>query len=151
MTSKRAALSSGAGKPCHAIGFGAMQLPGPRRIRATTKTAARRLQFCGAPQELGVDHIDTAQFYGPDVANELIRGGAASIPGGIGAGQQGWARDGNRSGPSAAFRFADAAHSGNRGQPAEAWQSTHLAAVNLRLMDDTKARPAISMTSSPPW
>jgi aryl-alcohol dehydrogenase-like predicted oxidoreductase len=23
--------------------------------------------------ELGVDHIDTAQFYGPDVANELIR------------------------------------------------------------------------------
>src|SRR6202034_4176506 len=23
--------------------------------------------------ELGVNHIDTAQFYGPDVANELIR------------------------------------------------------------------------------
>lgn len=23
--------------------------------------------------QLGINHIDTAQFYGPDVANELIR------------------------------------------------------------------------------
>ena len=23
--------------------------------------------------ELGVDHIDTSQYYGPDVANDLIR------------------------------------------------------------------------------
>ena len=32
----------------------------------------RRWRCCGGV-ELGVDHIDTAQFYGPDVANELIR------------------------------------------------------------------------------
>jgi len=24
-------------------------------------------------QNIGVDHIDTAQFHGPDVSNELIR------------------------------------------------------------------------------
>jgi pyridoxine 4-dehydrogenase len=56
----------------HRIGFGAMQLPGrgvmgPPRDRAEAITVLRRAI------ELGVDHIDTAQFYGPDVANELIR------------------------------------------------------------------------------
>lgn len=54
------------------IGFGAMQLPGPNvfgppRDRDEALTVLRRAV------ELGVDHIDTAQFYGPDVANELIR------------------------------------------------------------------------------
>jgi pyridoxine 4-dehydrogenase len=54
------------------IGYGAMQLPGPGvfgppRDRDTALAVLRRAV------ELGVDHIDTAQFYGPDVANELIR------------------------------------------------------------------------------
>ena len=54
------------------IGFGAMQLPGrgvwgPPRDRGEALTVLRRAV------ELGVDHIDTAQYYGPDVANELIR------------------------------------------------------------------------------
>ena len=54
------------------IGFGAMQLPGPGvwgppRDRGEALTVLRRAV------ELGVDHIDTAQYYGPDVANELIR------------------------------------------------------------------------------
>ena len=33
----------------------------------------RRSRCCGGPIELGINHIDTAQFYGPNVANELIR------------------------------------------------------------------------------
>ncbi len=54
------------------VGFGAMQLPGrnafgPPRDRDEALAVLRRAE------ELGVDHIDTAQFYGPDVANELIR------------------------------------------------------------------------------
>ncbi|MEO9013891.1 MAG: oxidoreductase [Terrimesophilobacter sp.] len=54
------------------IGFGAMQLPGagvfgPPRNHDEAVTVLRRAV------ELGVDHIDTAQFYGPHVANELIR------------------------------------------------------------------------------
>lgn len=60
-----------AGRPVHRIGFGAMQLPGPRvfgppRDRGEALTVLRRAV------ELGINHIDTAQYYGPDVANELI-------------------------------------------------------------------------------
>jgi pyridoxine 4-dehydrogenase len=54
------------------IGFGAMQLPGPGVLgRPRDRDAA--LAVLRRAVELGVDHIDTAQFYGPDVANELIR------------------------------------------------------------------------------
>jgi pyridoxine 4-dehydrogenase len=44
------------------------------------ETAARRSRCCDAPAELGVDHIDTAQYYGPDVANELIRAALYPYP-----------------------------------------------------------------------
>jgi pyridoxine 4-dehydrogenase len=62
------------------VGFGAMQLPGPGvfgppRDRAGALTVLRRAV------ELGVDHIDTAQYYGPDVANELIREALHPYPG----------------------------------------------------------------------
>jgi pyridoxine 4-dehydrogenase len=33
--------------------------------------------------ELGVDHIDTAQYYGPDVVNELIRDALHPYPAGL--------------------------------------------------------------------
>ena len=54
------------------IGFGAIQLPGsgvfgPPHDRSEALAVLRRAV------ELGVDHIDTAQFYGPKVSNELIR------------------------------------------------------------------------------
>jgi len=54
------------------IGFGTIQLPGPGafgppRDRDTALAVLRRAV------ELGVNHIDTAQFYGPKVSNELIR------------------------------------------------------------------------------
>ena len=35
------------------------------------------------PVELGVDHIDTAQYYGPGVANELIRTALHPYPAGL--------------------------------------------------------------------
>src|SRR3954465_2989026 len=54
------------------MGYGAMQLAGPGvfgppRDRGGGVRARRRAG------ERGVDHIDTAQFYGPDVVNDLIR------------------------------------------------------------------------------
>src|SRR3954447_1414605 len=60
-----------AGSPVRRIGFGAMQLPGPGvfgppRDRETALAVLRRVV------KLGVNHIDTAQYYGPDVSNELI-------------------------------------------------------------------------------
>lgn len=58
--------------PVRRVGFGAMQLAGPGVFgppadRDTALAVLRRAV------ELGVDHVDTAQFYGPDVVNELIR------------------------------------------------------------------------------
>jgi aryl-alcohol dehydrogenase-like predicted oxidoreductase len=60
-----------AGRPVGRIGFGAMQLPGPGvfgppRDRAVALAVLRRAV------DLGINHIDTAQYYGPDVSNELI-------------------------------------------------------------------------------
>jgi pyridoxine 4-dehydrogenase len=68
-----------AGRPVARIGFGAMQLPGPGvwgppRDRDTAIAVLRRAV------DLGVDHIDTAQYYGPDVANELIRAALHPYP-----------------------------------------------------------------------
>ncbi|MGC2653249.1 MAG: oxidoreductase [Mycobacterium sp.] len=56
----------------HRIGFGAIQLPGPG-VFGPPRDREQALAVLRRAVELGVDHIDTAQFYGPDVANELIR------------------------------------------------------------------------------
>jgi aryl-alcohol dehydrogenase-like predicted oxidoreductase len=68
-----------AGHQVARIGFGAMQLPGPRvwgppRDRDTALAVLRRAV------ELGVNHIDTAYFYGAGVANELIRAALHPYP-----------------------------------------------------------------------
>ncbi|MFZ1154776.1 MAG: aldo/keto reductase [Solirubrobacteraceae bacterium] len=48
-----------------------MQLPGPR-VFGPPRDRAGALAVLRRAVELGVNHIDTAQYYGPDVANELI-------------------------------------------------------------------------------
>jgi pyridoxine 4-dehydrogenase len=53
------------------IGFGAIQLPGPG-VFGPPRDRGEALAVLRRAVELGVDHIDTAQFYGPNVANELI-------------------------------------------------------------------------------
>jgi len=60
-----------AGRPVHRMGFGAMQLPGPG-VFGPPADRAQALAILRCAVEAGVDHIDTAQFYGPDVANDLI-------------------------------------------------------------------------------
>jgi pyridoxine 4-dehydrogenase len=54
------------------IGFGAMQLPGPG-VFGPPRDRDQALAVLRRAVDLGVDHIDTSQYYGPDVANELIR------------------------------------------------------------------------------
>ncbi|PWJ26768.1 aryl-alcohol dehydrogenase-like predicted oxidoreductase [Branchiibius hedensis] len=61
-----------AGRPVNRIGFGAMQLPGPG-VFGPPKNKDAAIAVLRRAVELGVNHIDTAQFYGPDVSNELIR------------------------------------------------------------------------------
>jgi pyridoxine 4-dehydrogenase len=54
------------------VGFGAMQLPG-RGVFGPPRDRDQALAVLRRAVELGVNHIDTAQYYGPDVSNELIR------------------------------------------------------------------------------
>ncbi len=54
------------------VGFGAMQLPGPG-VFGPPRDHDQALAVLRRAVDLGINHIDTAQFYGPNVANELIR------------------------------------------------------------------------------
>jgi pyridoxine 4-dehydrogenase len=63
----------------HRIGFGAMQLPG-RGVMGPPRDRDEALAVLRRAIELGVDHIDTAQYYGPDVSNELIRAALYPYP-----------------------------------------------------------------------
>jgi aryl-alcohol dehydrogenase-like predicted oxidoreductase len=63
-------------------GFGAMRLAGPGVLGPPPDPAAARAVLRRAI-ELGVDHIDTAQYYGPDVVNELIRDTLRPYPAGL--------------------------------------------------------------------
>ena len=66
--------------PVSRIGFGAMQLPGPG-VFGPPRDRDEALAVLRRAVELGVDHIDTAQYYGPGVANELIREALRPYPG----------------------------------------------------------------------
>ena len=57
-----------------------MQLPGPG-LFGPPRDRDAALAVLRRAVELGVNHIDTAQFYGPDVANELIRAALFPYPG----------------------------------------------------------------------
>lgn len=54
------------------VGFGAMQLPGPG-VWGPPKDHAEAIAVLREAVDLGIDHIDTSDFYGPYVANRLIR------------------------------------------------------------------------------
>jgi aryl-alcohol dehydrogenase-like predicted oxidoreductase len=66
-------------KPVNRVGFGAMQLAGPGVFGPPSDPEGARGVLRRAV-ELGVDHIDTSQFYGPNVVNELIRGALYPYP-----------------------------------------------------------------------
>lgn len=61
-----------AGHDIRRIGFGAMQLPGPG-VMGPPRDHDEAIAVLRRAVELGVNHIDTAAFYGPEVANRLIR------------------------------------------------------------------------------
>jgi pyridoxine 4-dehydrogenase len=61
------------------IGYGAMQLPGPG-VLGPPRDRSVALAVLRRAVELGVNHIDTAQYYGPDVANELIHAALHPYP-----------------------------------------------------------------------
>ncbi len=54
------------------MGYGAMQLAGPR-VWGPPADRDAAIAVLRAAVEAGVDHIDTADFYGPHVTNEIVR------------------------------------------------------------------------------
>jgi pyridoxine 4-dehydrogenase len=71
-----------AGRPVHRMGFGAMQLPGPGVFGPPTDRQSA-LEVVRRAVDAGVNHIDTAQFYGPDVANEILHEALHPYPEGL--------------------------------------------------------------------
>ena len=61
-----------AGRRVGRVGFGAMQLPGPG-VMGAPKDHDQAVAVLRRAVELGINHIDTAEFYGPHVSNQLIR------------------------------------------------------------------------------
>jgi len=61
-----------AGRQVHRIGYGAMQLAGPG-VFGPPRDRDAALAVLREAVALGVDHIDTSDFYGPHVTNRLIR------------------------------------------------------------------------------
>src|SRR6267378_1309784 len=118
------------------VGFGAMQLPGPG-VFGPPRDRDAAIAVLRRATELGVDHVDTAQFYGPDVANELIRAALYPYPSGLALVSKVGAR---RDASGGVLRYD---LPGQLRQGIEDNLRTlavgHLAVVNLRLMDD--ARP----------
>ncbi|MET9255368.1 oxidoreductase [Streptomyces sp. NPDC048182] len=61
------------------FGYGAMQLAGPG-VFGPPKDRAAAVGVLRTAVELGIRHIDTADFYGPRVTNEIIREALAPYP-----------------------------------------------------------------------
>jgi len=63
---------SGTSMTVNRVGYGAMQLPGPG-VYGPPKDHATAIAVLREAIKLGINHIDTSDFYGPHVANHLIR------------------------------------------------------------------------------
>lgn len=62
----------GGALPIHRLGFGAMRITGPG-IWGEPADRAEAIRTLKRTRELGIDFIDTADSYGPDVSERLIR------------------------------------------------------------------------------
>jgi pyridoxine 4-dehydrogenase len=61
------------------VGYGAMQLAGPG-VFGPPKDRGGASEVLRAAVSLGINHIDTADFYGPYITNEIIREALAPYP-----------------------------------------------------------------------
>ena len=61
------------------IGYGAMQLAGPH-VFGPPKDRDAAIRVLRTAVDLGINHIDTSDYYGPYVTNEIIRDALAPYP-----------------------------------------------------------------------
>ena len=71
-----------AGRPVNRMGYGAMQLAGPQ-VFGPPKDRAAAVAVLREAVAAGVDHIDTSDFYGPHVTNQIIREALHPYPDGL--------------------------------------------------------------------
>src|SRR6476619_1808359 len=64
------------------MGYGAMQLAGPG-VFGPPKDRDAAIAVLRAAVASGVDHIDTSDFYGPHVTNQIIREALHPYPDGL--------------------------------------------------------------------
>jgi aryl-alcohol dehydrogenase-like predicted oxidoreductase len=64
------------------VGYGAMQLAGPG-VLGPPKDRAAAIAVLREAVALGINHIDTSDYYGPFVTNEIIREALAPYPDGL--------------------------------------------------------------------
>jgi aryl-alcohol dehydrogenase-like predicted oxidoreductase len=129
-------------------GYGAMQLAGPYAFGAPPDRAAA-IGVLQAAVAAGVDHIDTAHYYGPGVVNDLIREALYPYPDGLAIVSKVAIR---RDDSGAVLPFDDRHHlrAGIEGN-LRSLRAGQLAAVNLRLPGDGRvdARFDDQLTSIP--
>jgi aryl-alcohol dehydrogenase-like predicted oxidoreductase len=115
------------------IGFGAMQLAGPG-VFGPPRDRHAAIAVLRRAAELGVDHIDTAEYYGPAVANELINAALHPYPPSLAIVSKVGAR---RDAAGGILRY-DAPSELRAGieDNLRTLATDQLAAVNLRLMDN---------------
>jgi pyridoxine 4-dehydrogenase len=66
----------------HRMGYGAMQLAGPQ-VWGPPADVDRAIAVVREAVDLGVDHIDTSDFYGPHVTNQIIKQALHPYPDGL--------------------------------------------------------------------
>jgi aryl-alcohol dehydrogenase-like predicted oxidoreductase len=115
------------------IGFGAMQLAGPG-VFGPPRDRDAALAVLRRAVELGVDHLDTSQYYGPDVVNALIREALHPYPDGLRLVTKVGARRDEQGGWLPALR-PDELRAGVEDN-LRALDVEQLTLVNLRLLDD---------------
>jgi len=71
-----------AGRPVNRMGYGAMQLAGPG-VFGPPKDRDAAIAVLREAVASGVNHIDTSDFYGPHVTNQLIREALHPYPQGL--------------------------------------------------------------------
>ena len=115
------------------IGLGAMRLAGPN-VFGPPDNRADAIALLRAAVDGGVDHIDTAQYYGPDIVNELIREALHPYPPELALVSKVGARRDSRGG----VLVADEPAQLRRGieDNLRTLRVDQLAVVNLRLMRD---------------
>ncbi|UIN37506.1 aldo/keto reductase family oxidoreductase [Methylobacterium oryzae] len=121
------------GRKVKRLGYGAMQLAGPG-VFGPPKDRAAAVAVLRAAVAAGVDHIDTSDFYGPHVTNQIIREALHPYPDGLVIVTKVGATRGADASWNPAFSAADltrAVHDNLRNLGVDA-----LDVVNLRLMFD---------------